>query len=89
TEELKIVGYTWNGTTGIYLKVRNTGTSSLTLSGAEVNNAAPTSQNATGSLASNTETTVYITYGFVSGQKYEFAILTSAGNRYTYTATAP
>jgi len=90
TEELKIVSRTWNGTTGIYLKVRNTGTSSLTLASAEVNGAAPsTGQNATGSLAANAETVVYIQHSFTSGQKYEFAILTSAGNRYMYTATAP
>lgn len=96
-EELKILSHTWisagaaGGTTGIYLRVRNTGASSLTLSGAEVNNAAPSTQNATGSLAANAEAVVIIipSGGFTSGQKYEFAILTLAGNRYPYTATAP
>jgi len=88
TEELKIVSHTW-GTNSISLKVRNTGTSALTLSGAEVNNGAPTSQNATGPLPSNQEATVTIGYSFTSGQKYEFAIKTAAGNKYTYIATAP
>ena len=91
TEELKILSHTWGGTTGIYLKVRNTGTSSLTLSGAEINNQAPIAQNATGNLAASAEAVVIITApgGFTSGQKYTFAILTSDGNRYPYTATVP
>ena len=92
TEELKIVSRTWGASNAyIDLTVRNTGTASLTLSGAEVNNAAAPTHNATGSLAANAQTVVRITpsSAFTSGQKYEFAILTSAGNRYTYTATAP
>jgi len=91
TEELKIVSRTWGASNAyIDLTLRNTGTASLTLSGAEVNNAAAASHNATGySLAANAQVVVTITQSFTSGQKYEFAILTSAGNRYTYTATAP
>lgn len=95
TEELKIVSRSWDstGTTVDYidLTVRNTGTASLTMSGAEINNAAAPTHNATGPLAANAQTVVKITpsSAFTSGQKYEFAILTSAGNRYTYTATAP
>ena len=92
TEELKIVSRTWDASNNYMdLKLRNTGTSSLTLSGAEVNSVAVTF-NATGSsLAANAETTVRLTpsSAFTSGQKYEFAVLTSAGNRYVYTATAP
>ena len=93
TEELKIVSRSWDSSASppgyIDLTLRNTGTASLTLSGAEVNGAAPTDQNATGALAANEPTVVRITNTFVSGQKYEFAVLTSAGNRYVYTATAP
>jgi len=91
TEELKIVSRTWGASNAyIDLTLRNTGTAALTLSGAEVNNAAAASHNATGySLAANAQVVVTITQSFTSGQKYEFAILTSAGNRYTYTATAP
>jgi flagellin-like protein len=89
TEELKFVSHTWGASNAyIDLKVRNTGTSPLTLSGAEVNSASATA-NATGTVAANAETIVRITQGFTSGQKYEFAIKTAAGNKYTYIATAP
>ena len=93
TEELKIVSRTWaSNNVYIDLTVRNTGTDSLTFVGAEINSGAVSStSNATGSLAVNAQTVVRITpsSALTSGQKYEFAILTAAGNRYTYTATAP
>jgi len=99
TEELKVISYTWSGTTYIDLKVRNTGSSSLTMNSAEVNSGAPTAYDldtgTTGNQTSNvsvspgSEKTVRIWHSYTSGVKYEFAIVTAAGNRYTYTSTAP
>lgn len=89
-EELKIKTHTWAGDVSyIDLKVTNTGATTLTLDDAQVNNAAPTSHNATGTLTAGSTTTVRITHSFSNGTKYNFAILTLAGNKYTYTATAP
>jgi len=88
TEELKIISHTWSAGQ-IELKVRNTGTSALTITGAEVNGASASSDITNTPLDPNTERTVTITQTFTSGQKYEFAIKTSAGNKYTYIATAP
>jgi len=92
TEELKILSKSWGaGNANVTLTVRNTGTDSLTFGGAEINGAAAPTHNATGSLAVNAQAIVVITpaEAFTSGQKYEFAILTLGGNKYTYTATAP
>ena len=92
TEELKVLSHTWDATTSatkIWLKVRNTGTGTITLNGALVNNGSPLSQNATGTIAPGNEEVIEIGYSYTDGVKYEFAVLTGAGNKYTYPATAP
>jgi flagellin-like protein len=99
TEELKILSGTWNGTTYIDLKVRNTGSASLTMTGVQVNNGNPTAydldtgtagnQTTNVSIAAGGEKTIRIWHSYTSGVKYEFAILTSSGNKYTYVSTAP
>jgi hypothetical protein len=92
TEELKILTHTWDSQTApahCYLKIRNTAAGPLTLSGAQVNNVAPTSNNATGVLTAGSEATVDIGYSYTTGNKYDFTILTASGNKYTYTANAP
>jgi len=89
TEELKITSHEWTAA-GITLNVRNTGTANLILVYAEVNSVKTT--DLTDTIAPGGEATVDITAptgGFVDGVKYEFAIVTKAGNRYTYTAVAP
>ncbi len=93
TEELKIKTHRWvisgGAATAIELKVQNTGTPALTMEDAQVNNQSPTSHNATTTLDPGDVIWVRITYGFVNGTKYDLAILTTAGNKYTYTAKAP
>jgi hypothetical protein len=92
TEELNIIGLTW-GVNNEYADflVRNTGSSSLTIIGVEVNDAPATMFPASVLLSSGTETSVRVSIstGFLSGVKYEFAFHTSSGNRFTYIATAP
>ena len=96
TEELRIQTHTWEAATPptyILLKVTNTGATTLTLDDAQVNNAAPSvSHNATGAnkvLLAGASVTVRITHAYASGVRYNFAVLTLAGSKYTYTASAP
>jgi flagellin-like protein len=100
TEELKILSHSWSGTTYIDLNVKNTGSASLTMSSVQVNSGTTgvtydfdtgTAGNQTSqSVAAGGSYTVRIWYtGYTSGVKYEFAILTAGGNKYTYVTTAP
>jgi flagellin-like protein len=102
TEELKILSHSWGtSNTNILLTVKNTGTGALTISDVRVNDAinatspgwtvvTSTTLNA-GNSATITVTAARYGYssGFVSGTKYEFAVLTATGNKFTYVATAP
>ncbi|UCE28702.1 MAG: hypothetical protein JSV85_05340 [Candidatus Bathyarchaeota archaeon] len=93
SEELKVKTHTWESAdppTYIDLTVTNTGATTLTLDDAQVNNAAPSvSHNATGTLTAGATTVVRIQHAFAAGIKYNFAVLTLAGNKYLYTASAP
>jgi len=98
TEELKILTHSW-GTDSITLSVKNTGTTDLSVNDVLVASASIASANLTfaggfsgtsNTLASGSATgTIQIDKVFTSGTKYEFAILTAAGNKFTYIATAP
>lgn len=98
TEELKILSSSWSSTTYIDLSVKNTGSATLTMSSVLVNDAAPTAYDVDSgtagnqtsvSLAAGSSQTVRVWASFTSGVKYEFAILTAGGNKYTYISTAP
>jgi len=97
-EELKFLSFIWSVTNYIDLRVKNTGSVSLTMSSIQVNSAAPTAYDFdTGtvgnqtfqSVAAGSSYTVRIWHSFLSGTKYVFAILTSRGNTYTFICTAP
>jgi flagellin-like protein len=90
TEELKIISHTWaSDRSYIDLKVKNTGTGSLTLSEVRVNDVVTTSNVTSTPLSPGSSVVIRVTKSFSSGVKYEFAILTTTGNKYTYTAVAP
>jgi len=92
TEELKVQGHTWTGTppTSITLTVKNTGTSALTISEARVNDIVNTGATFTpATVEPGTTSQVVISQTYVSGTKYEFAVVTATGNKYAYVATAP
>ncbi len=100
TEELKILSaQKVSGTNAFDLKLRNTGSASLTLSNVQVNGVDETdididsgtagNQTSTLTMLAGTENTVRVWFAYTSGTKYELAILTAGGNRYTYTATYP
>jgi len=97
TEELKVQSHTWaTNRTSISITVKNTGTGAMTLEEWRVNDIAVSNvtytsgtatleagQTAVARIAPASGTT------FTSGVKYEFAVLSATGNKYTYVATAP
>ena len=89
TEELSITGYEWKSTNQINLTVTNTGPAGLTISGAQVDDVSVSWVAGTNDVPKGTSTYVLITNSadFVSGTKYNFAVLTSSGHKYPYTAT--
>jgi len=90
TEELKILSHTWDSNRAyIDLKIKNTGTGSLTLSEVRVNDVVTTSNMTSTALVPGGSQVIRVTKAFSSGVKYEFAILTTTGNKYAYVTTAP
>lgn len=95
-QELKVLGHTWAmGNTAITLTVKNTGTETLTIVEVRINDVKASSVtyiSGNASLQAGGTATLRIASigaSFTSGVKYEFAVLTAAGNKYTYAATAP
>jgi len=101
TEELTFTTYTWNMTNDqIEITVKNTGTSSLTISEIRVNDATNSSagwtQTDTPPLDAGQSTTftitgsAYFTGGYVSGTEYAFLVITAKDNQFgPYSTTAP
>jgi len=92
TEELKITGVTWQ-TGNATISVTNTGANALTISSVTVDDVAKTptyggSIGSDGSLAKGASGTIRVSFSWTSGYKYTFAVLTTSGNKYTYTTTA-
>ena len=97
TEELKVLTHSW-GTDSITLSVKNTGTADLSVNDVQVASVSQIANSTftggfsgtTNTLASGSATgIIQIDYVFSPGTKYEFAILTAQGNKFTYIATAP
>jgi len=99
TEELKITSVTFSGTSPnkqTVIAVTNTGASALTISSVTVDDVTKTatyggSLGSDGSLAKGASGTITIAqsqFNWTSGYKYTFAVLTTSGNKYTYTTTA-
>jgi flagellin-like protein len=95
TEELKITGVTFPSASTAVIACTNTGADALTVSAVTIDDVAKTSLTYGGSfdatahsLAKGTSGTITIGWNWTSGVKYTFAVLTSGGNKYTYTTTA-
>ena len=92
TEELKItnVEYLADGTA--QLTIRNTGSTTVILSDVYIGSSAATSADLPLTLAANAPLPMIVdapTGGFVAGQSYQFKVVSSKGNAFVYTATAP
>ena len=96
TEELKITGITWNaGSANATIAISNTGANTISLSAFQVDDVAASvlaTTVVTGSgpydLAKGASGTITVSLSWTSGYKYTFAILTTTGNKFTYTTTA-
>jgi len=98
TEELRITGYTWTNSTHVTLTVSNTGSSSLTIVGAQVDDASANCYKSDGTAITSSagyslnkgdtgSVIIQKPSGSWSTVKYNFALLTSSGNKYTYQAS--
>ncbi len=93
TEQISFTDVTWTDLTSCTLKVKNTGTSTLTLNTLKINNNLITTWTCTPAdkiLAANANATLVITHTFVAGDVYAFTVTTAKNNPFgPYTATAP
>ena len=96
TEELKIISVTFKPGNAT-ISVTNTGANSLTISSVTIDDAAATVvTNGWGgsistsdhSLAKGLSGTITVSHAWQSGYKYTYAVLTTSGNKYTYTTNA-
>jgi flagellin-like protein len=94
TEELKITGVTFGNNTAV-IACTNTGADALSVSSVTVDDSPATVTGTTGftgtgpyDLAKGASGTLTISLSWTSGSKYEFAVLTSSGNKYPYSTTA-
>jgi flagellin-like protein len=89
TEELKITGVTFPSTSEAVIACTNTGADTLTISSATIDDAAATTSDLPMDLAKGLSNTITLTgFNWTSGSKYTFALLTTSGNKYTYTTNA-
>jgi len=96
TEELKITSVTFTDLSTPVIACTNTGADTLTVTSVTIDGGAQSSvvyaggfDATTHALAKGASGTITITTGspLTSGAKYTFAVLTSGGNKYTYTTT--
>jgi len=87
TEELKIVGVEFPSANQIDVSVRNTGTASAVITDAKVGDEVIDVTDET--LDPGAGTTISVTYTWANGTAYNVAVVTAAGNVFTYRAVAP
>ncbi len=88
TEELKITNVEFLSEDHVNITLQNTGTSPITINEIHISG----SSNLLGSpitLPANTQQEVQVTYTWQNGYNYEVKVVTSKGNQFYYTATAP
>jgi len=95
TEEIRVTNADFEPTALAYadVYVKNTGTAAVTIEEVYVNgdliDELDWSQDPSGSIEANTEATLRITMDFEDGSSYQFKLVSSKGNPFVYTATAP
>ena len=88
TEELKITNVEFLSGNHVNITLQNTGTSPITINEIHISG----SSNLLGSsitIPANTQQEVQVTYSWQNGYNYEVKVVTSKGNQFYYTATAP
>ena len=89
SEQLKIVSVQFAGTTNknITVTVQNTGTSTVVITSAKVNDQVIDITDV--SLDAGSQTSITFDYTWSPGTSYNVGVITKAGNTFTYYATAP
>lgn len=89
---LAIVGLTWALNAYATLTVKNTGTTDLTVTSVTVNGETASMEPTTLTLAAGVQGRIEVTRVgelFLSGQRYDFVLITADGFTFRYVATAP
>ncbi|MGB9740764.1 MAG: archaellin/type IV pilin N-terminal domain-containing protein [Candidatus Bathyarchaeales archaeon] len=90
TEQVQITDLDFSGgNTIIKVVVRNTGTSSVTIVQAWVNGNETTMDPNPATIPANSNMTITLTYGWRNGDNYEVKLVSSKGNAFIRTETAP
>jgi flagellin-like protein len=88
TEEVRITNVEFLSDTQAQVTAKNTGSIDVTLTEAYVGNNAATASNLT-VITPGQEIDVIVDGQYVSGTSYQFKLVSSKGNPFVYTATAP
>jgi flagellin-like protein len=90
TEEAKITNVQFSGLTSATITVANTGSSPLTISEVYVGTTLITGASATSwTIQPGNQTTITVPSDYNAGTAYQFKLLSSKGNPFVFTATAP
>ena len=88
TEQLKITNVEFiSGGNAINVTLQNTGTSPITINEIWVNGALKWSTGQT--ISANSQEEIQVSASWSNGDNYEIKVVTSKGNQFYYTATAP
>ena len=88
TEQIKVTNVEFvTGNQYINVTLKNTGTSPVTISEIWVNSVLKWSTGQT--ISANSQAEIQVSSTWSNGNKYEIKIVTSQGNQFYYTATAP
>ena len=88
TEELKITNVEFLSGNHVNITLQNTGTSPITVNEIHISGSANLLSSSI-TLSANTQQEVQVTYSWQNGYNYEVKVVTSKGNQFYYTATAP
>ena len=88
TEEVRITNVEFLSASQAQVTAKNTGSIDVTLTEAYVGNNAATASNLT-VITPGQEIDVIVDGQYVSGTSYQFKLVSSKGNPFVYTATAP
>ena len=94
TEELKITNVEFTGASNnlVNITLQNTGTSPITVTEIHISGGASSSGDLLSSdktISANSQEEVSVSYSWTEGSNYQIRVVTSKGNQFYYTATAP
>jgi len=88
TEELKITNVEFLSENHVNITLQNTGTSPITVNEIYISGSTNLLSSSI-TLPANSQQEVQVNYSWQSGYSYQIKVVTSKGNQFYYTATAP